>query len=154
MATITGTIANPGSLPSQGIEVAFIPTDTPKAVGSLIIKTTPISVVTNSSGQLPAGLTLTAGTYTVKLTSNGTSYGCFNILVPSGSGTHDLPDIVVVTVTSSVQEVFYLAGIENPNGVVTATAGRGIFYNNLGGLWVHATTTVSNTDWVQLLGGP
>ena len=108
MATITGTVHTPGSVAAKGITVAFMPLDTPLAVGSQIIETATIRVITDSSGALPAGLTLVAGNYTVALSANGTNYGSFNILVPSGSSTYDITGIVVAAAGPSAHQFLVL----------------------------------------------
>ena len=103
MATITGVIAIPNLVTGKGITVSFIPLDTPLAVGSQIIATAPVAVITSSAGALPAALTLAAGNYTVKLSAHEKDYGSFNILVPSGSSTYDIIDIVVAAATPGAQ---------------------------------------------------
>lgn len=93
-ATITGTIAAPTTATAKRVTVTFIPRDTPQAVGSQIVGTINTSVITSATGELPASTILVEGNYTVRLHTQGTEYGSFQILVPSGDDTYDIADLI------------------------------------------------------------
>lgn len=88
MATITGNVKFVTNTAARQT-LTFVPKDTPVAVGSSVAIKTETTTLTDANGDITA-VTLLAGKYTVEF-SNGES---FDIDVPSGSGTHALPDII------------------------------------------------------------
>lgn len=104
MITITGTIKNIVGGLRGGIRVEFVPTSTPFALDGSIITTTPKTVVTNSSGQLPTGddaVVLVQGVYTVKIFKpNDVDFDSKTITVPPGTGSAALEDLITSTTTT------------------------------------------------------
>lgn len=145
MATITGTIYFASNAAAAYMGLTFVPQETPGVVSGAMVVARDVRVALTSGGDLPAALELTEGRYTVRL-DNGEE---FDIDVPSGSGTHDIIDLVVAADGVSVTE-YAISGHGTPEG---ARQGHpGYLYTDLdtGILWRKISGT-GTTGWEQLI---
>lgn len=145
MATVTGTIYFASNAAAAYMGLTFIPQETPGVVSGAIVVARDVRVALTSGGDLPAALELTEGRYTVRL-DNGEE---FDIDVPSGSGTHDIIDLVVADDGVSVTE-YQISGVGSPEAA--RQGNPGYFYTDTsnGNLWRKMTGT-GTTGWVLLI---
>lgn len=123
MATITGTIKTPQDAVAPFVTVRFYAQDTPQAISTGLIGTATVSVVTNASGAI--SLTLVAGTYTVAISAGDLSYGSFDILVPTGSGTYDLSGLIISEEAAASREFIVLVASDGSLRKLFITAVEG-----------------------------
>lgn len=143
MAFITGRIVADNSGGSWVVK--FVPQETPGVVGGFVIVANDKAVVTDSDGDLPAGLELIEGRYTVQV-NNGEE---FEIDVPAGDDAFDIADLFVSEGSASVTR-YQISGHGSPEGARKGEPGW--FYTDLdtGILWRKISGT-GTTGWEQLI---
>lgn len=142
-ATITGNLKYASSV-AAAIGVTLVPEETPQALGSSVVIGHNKRFVTEDDGDIPTGIQLEEGRYVTKL-DNGEE---FRILVPSGSGTHDIKDLFLSEDDDASPP---LIGVVDPEGVVQQPPGKYYFNTANDTLWVKRTGT-GKTGWQKLLG--
>lgn len=143
MATITGNIEFSSGVDAC-IGMTFVPQGTPQAGSASVIIGHDKRIVTNSDGDIPAGVELELGVYTVKF-DNGEE---FDINVPDDDDSYDIIDLIV---SSDDDQTPPSIGVVDPEGVVSQPAGKYYFNTANNSFWVKRTGT-GNTGWQQLLG--